>query len=92
MTSTDHRNTPSTSSLRKKNTCSRCGWVEEVGELNLEVGLILDETCSETVQTSHTHTQKYTHKNMYIIYTLHFNSFLAFVVDILTLCICVISD
>lgn len=29
---------------------------------------------------------------MYIIYTLHFNSFLAFVVDILTLCICVISD
>ena len=60
MTSTDHRNTPSTSSLRKKNTCSRCGWVEEVGELNLEVGLILDETCSETVQTSHTHTKIHT--------------------------------
>lgn len=34
----------------------------------------------------------HTHTNMYIIYTLHFNSFLAFVVDILTLCICVISD
>ena len=73
--STDHRNTPSTSSLRRKSTCNRSGgqvgWVWSWG---------WEETCSETVQTSDAHIIC----TSYIyIYTLHF-IFLALVVDILT--------